>query len=63
MISEELTWTSLEQLGLSITHRQAAASGWGYRWRGRNLLHLLKESTPCRHLSQPFQNVTWMTSV
>jgi hypothetical protein len=36
MISEELTWTRLEQLGLSITHRQAAASGWGYRWRGRN---------------------------
>jgi hypothetical protein len=36
MTSEELTWTRLEQLGLSITHRQAAASGWGYRWRGRN---------------------------
>lgn len=34
MSEEELTWTRLEQLGLSITHRQTPASGWGYRWRG-----------------------------
>jgi hypothetical protein len=34
MTEEEGTLTRLEQLGLSITHRQAPAPGWGYRWRG-----------------------------
>jgi hypothetical protein len=33
MSEEQLTWTRLEQLGLSITSRQAPASGWGYTWR------------------------------
>jgi hypothetical protein len=36
MIEEELTWTQLERMGLSITQRQAPTLGWGFTWRGRN---------------------------
>ena len=35
MIEEELTWTQLERMGLSITQRQAPTLGWGFTWRGR----------------------------